>query len=43
MTLCADCHRLIDGLRQDGRIAAFFACNRGRKRKYYAAFRVPTA
>jgi hypothetical protein len=43
VTLCAECRRLVDNLRQDVRIAAFFAFSRGRKRKYYAAFRVPTS
>jgi len=41
-TLCSDCEFLVHRLRQDSRIAALFAFSQGRKRKYYAAFRIPT-
>jgi hypothetical protein len=38
-TLCAECHRLVDRLRQDDRVTAVFIFTRRNKTKYYAAFR----
>jgi hypothetical protein len=38
-TLCADCHRLVEQLRHDGRITAVFIFTQRNKTKYYAAFR----
>src|SRR5579859_3664173 len=42
-TLCSDCELLVHRLRQDSRIAALFAYSLGGKRKYYAAYRIPTS
>ena len=37
-TLCRECHRLVEQMRQDTRIVAFFIFSLGNKTKYYAAF-----
>lgn len=37
-TLCRDCHRFVEQMRQDTRIVAFFIFSLGNKTKYYAAF-----
>jgi CRISPR/Cas system-associated protein Cas10 (large subunit of type III CRISPR-Cas system) len=37
--LCTSCQHLVDRLRQDDRITGVFIFSRGKKTKYYAAFR----
>ena len=37
--LCSGCQHLVDRLRQDDRITGVFIFSRGKKTKYYAAFR----
>jgi hypothetical protein len=37
--LCTSCQRLVERLRQDDRITGVFIFSRGKKTKYYAAFR----
>jgi hypothetical protein len=37
-TLCANCHRFVEQMRQDTRIVAVFIFNLGNETKYYAGF-----
>ena len=41
--LCTSCQRLVERLRQDDRITGVFIFSRGKKTKYYAAFRHPSS
>jgi hypothetical protein len=41
--LCASCRRVVEQLREDGRITAVFICNLGRKTRYFALSRNPAS